>query len=123
MLRSSISAERGTFGDAENFEIEGDGPLGITFRAQDDGSIVIRQVVRETAAAETHGLLDGMQLLCVEGEDAPAMGYHHAMHLMCVHPPAPCSRHTHLFHLSTNQNLRTCLAPHALVFTADLGLA
>eukprot|EP01044_Picomonas_judraskeda_P023372 COSAG03_NODE_6109_length_1115_cov_6.778543_1_plen_99_part_00 len=66
MLRRMRSSDYGVFGDAAEFEIEGDGPLGIVFRKSGEG-IAIRSVVRETVAAETQGLLDGMLLLAVEG--------------------------------------------------------
>lgn len=83
MMRASISSELGAFGEAADFEIEGDGPLGIVFRQSGEG-IAIRSVVRETAAAEMQGLLDGMLLLEVEGRNAAQMGYAAAMKLMCA---------------------------------------
>ena len=64
-----------------DFEIEGDGPLGIIFRESGDG-IAIRSVVRETAAAESQGLLDGMLLIEVESRDASQLGYAATMSLM-----------------------------------------
>ena len=81
MIPRTRSSERGVFGSAENFEIEGDGPLGIIFRESGDG-IAIRSVVRETAAAESQGLLDGMLLLEVESRDASQLGYAATMSLM-----------------------------------------
>jgi hypothetical protein len=87
-----MSAHR-RFGDTENFEIEGDGPLGIVFRECAGGNICIRSVEKGTAAAETPDLLDGMVLVGVDGRATQALGYDAAMQMMCVH-------HSHLFGLA-----------------------
>ena len=84
MLQAARSPERQQFGEAEDFEIEGDGPLGVRFRECRGGSICIRSVASGTAGAETTGLLDGMILLAVEGRSAPGMGYAAAMAMMCA---------------------------------------
>ena len=86
MLRRLRSSDHGAFGDVVEFEIEGDGPLGIIFRKSGE-SIAIRSVVRKTVAAEVLGLLDGMLLLTVEGQDAAKLGYEAAMDLLCVRAP------------------------------------
>ena len=83
MLRRMRSSDYGVFGDAAEFEIEGDGPLGIVFRKSGEG-IAIRSAVRETVAAETQGLLDGMLLLAVEGQATAKLGYDATMDLMCA---------------------------------------
>jgi len=87
MLQSVRSSERGVFGDADNFEIEGDGPLGIVFRKSGDG-IAIRSVMRDTVASESHGILDGMLLLAVEDRETAKMGYNATIEMMCAHAHA-----------------------------------
>jgi hypothetical protein len=105
-LQSVRSSERGVFGDADNFEIEGDGPLGIVFRESGSG-VAIRSVVRDTVAAESQGLLDGMLLLAVEDRDTAGMGYDATIELMCA--PCPCA---------ASSSLLSC-PPHPRLVSAD----
>eukprot|EP01043_Picozoa_sp_COSAG02_P042690 COSAG02_NODE_3649_length_6431_cov_488.315781_3_plen_133_part_00 len=90
-MQSVRSSERGVFGDADNFEIEGDGPLGIVFRKSGNG-IAIRSVMRDTVASESHGILDGMLLLAVEDRETAEMGFDATIEMMCAHALAPRPR-------------------------------